>query len=40
MVEQRGQGLLPLVAGIAATKQGLVEWVHEFGLKALDDLIR
>ena len=40
LVEQVGQRLLPLVAGIAATKQGLLEWVHDFGLKALDELMR
>lgn len=40
MVQQVGQRLLPLVAGIAATKQGLLEWVHDFGLKALDELMR
>ena len=33
LVEQVGQRLLPLVAGIAATKQGLLEWVHDFGLR-------
>ena len=40
LVEQVGQRLLPLVSGIAATKQGLLEWVHDFGLKALDELMR
>ena len=40
LVEQVGQRLLPLVAGMAATKQGLLEWVHGFGLKALDELMR
>lgn len=40
LVEQVGQRLLPLVAGIAATKQGLLEWVHDFGLKALDELMQ
>jgi putative transposase len=40
MVQQVGQRLLPLVSGIAATKQGLLEWVHDFGLKALDELMR
>jgi len=34
LVEQVGQRVLPLVAGIAA-KQGLLEWVHDFGLRAL-----
>jgi hypothetical protein len=28
------------MAGIAATKQGLLEWVHDFGLRALDELMR
>jgi transposase-like protein len=32
--------VLPLVAGIAATKQGLLEWVHDFGLRALDELMQ
>lgn len=40
LVEQVGQTVLPLVAGIAATKQGLLEWVHDFGLRALDELMR
>ena len=40
LVEQIGQRVLPLVAGIAATKQGLLEWVHDFGLRALDELMR
>jgi transposase-like protein len=40
LVEQVGQRVLPLVAGIAATKQGLLEWAHDFGLRALDDLMR
>jgi transposase-like protein len=40
LVQQVGQRLLPLVSGIAATKQGLLEWVHDFGLKALDELMR
>ena len=40
LVEQVGQRLVPLVAGITATKQGLLEWVHDFGLKALDELMR
>ena len=39
LVRQVGQRLLPLVSGIAATKEGLLEWVHEFGLKALDELM-
>ena len=40
LVDQIGQRVLPLVAGIAATKQGLLEWVRDFGLRALDDLMR
>ena len=40
LVEQIGQRVLPLVAGIAATRQGLLEWVHDFGLRALDELMR
>jgi putative transposase len=40
LVEQIGQRVLPLVAGIVATKQGLLEWVHDFGLRALDELMR
>jgi hypothetical protein len=40
LVEQVGQRLLPLVSGMAATKLGLLEWVHDFGLKALDELMR
>jgi putative transposase len=40
LVEQVGQRLMPLMAGIAATKQGLLEWVHDFGLRALDELMR
>lgn len=40
LVEQVGHRVLPLVAGIAATKQGLLEWVHDFGLRALDELMR
>ncbi len=39
LVEQIGQRVMPLVAGIAATKQGLLEWVHEFGLRALDEVM-
>jgi putative transposase len=39
LVEEIGQRVTPLVAGIAATKQGLLEWVHDFGLKALDELM-
>ena len=40
LVEQVGQRVLPLVAGIAAARQGLLEWVHDFGLRALDELMR
>jgi putative transposase len=40
LAEQVGQRVLPLVAGIAATKRGLLEWVHDFGLRALDELMR
>jgi hypothetical protein len=40
LVDQVGQRLMPLMAGIAATKQGLLEWVHDFGLRALDELMR
>ncbi len=35
-----GQLLLPMVGGIAATKQGLTEWVYETGLEALHSLLR
>jgi putative transposase len=40
LVEQVGQRVLPLVAGMAATKEGLLEWVHDFGLRALDEVMR
>ncbi len=40
LVEQIGQRVLPLVAGIAATKEGLLGWVHDFGLRALDELMQ
>jgi putative transposase len=40
LVEEIGQRVMPLVAGIAATKQGLLEWVYDFGLCALDELMR
>jgi putative transposase len=40
LVEQVGQRVLPLVAGMAATKEGLLEWVHDFGLRALDELMQ
>jgi len=35
-----GQILLPMVAGIAATKAGLTSWVYEQGLDALQELLR
>jgi putative transposase len=38
--EAMRQMLLPLVAGIAATKQDLISWVHDLGLQALDELLR
>ena len=31
LVEQVGQRVLPLVAGMAATKEGLLEWVPTSG---------
>jgi len=34
-----GQAMLPMVAGIAATKKGLMSWVHEKGLEALEELL-
>jgi putative transposase len=40
LVEQVSQRVMPLVSGIAATKQGLLEWVYDFGLRALDELMR
>jgi transposase-like protein len=40
LVEQVGQRLMPLVAGLAATKQGLLEWMHDFGVSALDELMK
>jgi putative transposase len=39
MVEEVVQRVMPLVAGIAATKRGLMEWVHDFGLQALNELM-
>jgi transposase-like protein len=39
-VEQVGQRLMPLVAGLAATKSGLLEWMHDFGVSALDELMK
>ena len=35
VVGQVGQILLPVIAGIAATKADLTEWVYEQGLTAL-----
>src|SRR2546428_13866164 len=32
--------LLPMVAGIAATKSDLMNWVHEVGLGALSEMLR
>jgi hypothetical protein len=40
LVGQVGQRLMPLIAGIAATKQGLLDWVHDFGLRTLDELMK
>ena len=40
VVGQVGQILLPMIAGIAATKADLTEWVHEQGLTALHLLLR
>lgn len=34
------QVLLPMVEGLAATKVGLMDWVHGRGLEALDDLFK
>jgi len=34
------QILLPMVAGIAATKRDLTDWIHEQGLEALHKLLR
>lgn len=34
------RALVPLVAGAAATKRCLLEWVHARGLEALDELLR
>src|SRR2546427_1165046 len=31
--------LLPMVAGIAATKSDLMKWVHEVGLAALGEML-
>ncbi len=40
VVGQVGQILLPMIAGIAATKAELTEWVYEQGLTALHLLLR
>jgi transposase-like protein len=40
LVAQVGQRLMPLVAGLAATKSGLLEWMHDFGVSALDELMK
>ena len=40
VVGQAGQILLPMIAGIAATKADLTEWVYEQGLTALHLLLR
>ncbi len=40
VVGQVGQILLPMIAGIAATKADLTEWVYERGLTALHLLLR
>lgn len=38
--EHLRQMLLPMVAGIAATKADLMSWVHEVGLGALTEILR
>ena len=40
VVSQVGQILLPMIAGIAATKADLTEWVYEQGLTALHLLLK
>ena len=40
VVGQVGQILLPMIAGIAATKADLTEWVYEQGLTALHRCLR
>ena len=40
VVGQAGQILLPMIAGIAATKADLTEWVYEQGLTALHLLLK
>lgn len=37
---QLGQILLPMVAGVVATKQELLAWVYDRGLAALDEVLR
>ena len=39
-VERVRELLLPMVAGIAATKSDLMNWVHEVGLAALGEVLR
>jgi transposase-like protein len=39
-VERVRELLLPMVAGIAATKRDLMNWVHEVGLAALGEVLR
>lgn len=39
-LERLRQMLLPMVAGISATKQHLVEWVHGVGLEALSAVLQ
>lgn len=38
--ERLREMLLPMVAGIAATKSDLMNWVHEVGLGALSEILR
>ena len=40
VVGQVGQILLPMIAGIVATKADLTEWVYEQGLTALHLLLK
>jgi len=40
LVPRVGQMLLPMIAGIAATKADLTNWVYEQGVEALHELIR
>ena len=39
VVGRVGQILLPMIAGIAATKADLTEWVYEQGLTVLHELL-